>query len=293
MTETTPTLAASKKRKRKPQPPPVWQVPRACEYCATDYVPRTKTQRWCKGCAPDKATQERLRRYGRPEPTTESAIAKATGVRTSTCRTCDRRFTYDYIGGSPRTTCDEHRPAPYAKVSKLARSNRPTCLACDRLVIVVDENGLCRRDSPHERVEVACGYCRTAFRTSWSRPSVFCSSDCRATSRKEASELLRRCGLCEGPLASRHNKQRYCSDCVSTKADAARARLYGISKTDFAELKAKFSGLCWICRDSRGECVDHCHETGRVRGWLCKKCNHLLHYVERIDWLNSAVAYLR
>jgi transposase len=44
------------------------------------------------------------------------------------------------------------------------------------------------------------------------------------------------------------------------------------------ELRAAWTGLCKICgapEDSltRGLYMDHCHSTGRFRGWLCCFCN--------------------
>lgn len=51
-------------------------------------------------------------------------------------------------------------------------------------------------------------------------------------------------------------------------------------------------GLCWICRENPADCVDHDHETGAVRGVLCRVCNMVLHYVERPGWWDDAKAYL-
>jgi hypothetical protein len=34
---------------------------------------------------------------------------------------------------------------------------------------------------------------------------------------------------------------------------------------------------CEICgKASKEICFDHCHQTGRFRGWLCHQCNHVL-----------------
>lgn len=52
---------------------------------------------------------------------------------------------------------------------------------------------------------------------------------------------------------------------------------YGITPEDYDEMHAAQGGVCAICL---GDCptgrrlaVDHCHETGSVRGLLCLKCN--------------------
>ena len=64
-------------------------------------------------------------------------------------------------------------------------------------------------------------------------------------------------------------------------------RLYGLSLEDFGGLWAAQGFVCAVCgsvpramkggRD--GRCVDHDHETGRVRGILCNGCNMALGYV--------------
>lgn len=61
-------------------------------------------------------------------------------------------------------------------------------------------------------------------------------------------------------------------------------RYYGISFAEYQDLIEQQKGLCKICgRDplkvflrSSSYCVDHDHETGKVRGILCGKCNAAL-----------------
>jgi hypothetical protein len=49
---------------------------------------------------------------------------------------------------------------------------------------------------------------------------------------------------------------------------------YGLTLEGFEALVAKNEGRCWICRDfADPPCVDHCHQTGKVRGILCRDCN--------------------
>lgn len=58
----------------------------------------------------------------------------------------------------------------------------------------------------------------------------------------------------------------------SQKTYELRVR-YGLSYEDYEELLVKQDGKCAICNRIRKLHVDHCHDTGRVRGLLCNNCN--------------------
>lgn len=54
--------------------------------------------------------------------------------------------------------------------------------------------------------------------------------------------------------------------------------------------------ICGISEDEIGKKldVDHCHNSGRVRGVLCNPCNVVLgHARDRADLLEAAAKYLR
>lgn len=64
-------------------------------------------------------------------------------------------------------------------------------------------------------------------------------------------------------------------------------REYGLSPDEHKRMKKEQNNLCKLCgkpetgiNGTSGEvqelCVDHCHETGKVRGLLCRRCNHLI-----------------
>src|SRR5262249_20157987 len=49
---------------------------------------------------------------------------------------------------------------------------------------------------------------------------------------------------------------------------------YGLTWEDYQKLLARQGGRCAICGEESDKlCVDHCHETGAVRGLLCPLCN--------------------
>lgn len=54
---------------------------------------------------------------------------------------------------------------------------------------------------------------------------------------------------------------------------------YGITPAEYREMLASQNGGCACCGTSdpgarrSNFCVDHCHETGRIRGLLCSPCN--------------------
>ena len=83
-----------------------------------------------------------------------------------------------------------------------------------------------------------------------------------------------------------------------------RRRKYGMSQEDYLALLDSQNHLCPIClkplRPSEfGErvdwemaSVDHCHETGRVRGILHRRCNLMLEFKFTTDDLGRAKHYL-
>lgn len=70
---------------------------------------------------------------------------------------------------------------------------------------------------------------------------------------------------------------------ASLTQSRSKAKRYGYVPCDATaeELVAAFAGKCHICGVPEAECnqklhMDHCHETGKFRGWLCYHCNNLL-----------------
>lgn len=96
------------------------------------------------------------------------------------------------------------------------------------------------------------------------------------------------CSVC-GPLVPIRPKTVHHGSQCMTKVKEARAkerrrprtlarwhqRKYGLSAAQYAALLARAAGKCELCGTELDgdERIDHCHETGLVRGILCNRCN--------------------
>jgi Recombination endonuclease VII len=78
---------------------------------------------------------------------------------------------------------------------------------------------------------------------------------------------------------------------------AAITRRYGMSREDYCAMSEAQGSACAICRtpfaDIKRLCVDHCHQTGQVRGLLCNGCNvGLAHFGDDPRRTTAATDYL-
>ena len=70
---------------------------------------------------------------------------------------------------------------------------------------------------------------------------------------------------------------------------------YGMTPEDYETILIRQNGGCAICRtkSSRRLVVDHCHETGMVRGLLCDACNKGLgNFAERPATMRAAADFV-
>lgn len=75
---------------------------------------------------------------------------------------------------------------------------------------------------------------------------------------------------------------------------------YGLTWEEHQSRLAAIGNKCQVCdkpfeeRSRRnGACVDHCHDTGKVRGFLCHSCNRAIGLLkDDPDLLRKAAAYL-
>lgn len=126
--------------------------------------------------------------------------------------------------------------------------------------------------------------------------------------------LSHQCKKCKCEVAKQHrlaNPERYKERAADyyqrNKSEVKRKtrnyslkKKYGISGPDYDHILAEQNGLCAICK-RKVACkgrdnlyVDHCHDTGKVRGLLCQKCNSALGlFNDNLRLLEEAVKYMR
>lgn len=98
----------------------------------------------------------------------------------------------------------------------------------------------------------------------------------------------------------------HCRQCRNeSRARFARTspnEMFGLSAEQYKELLNKQNGVCAICNGKANHrrmkhtelCIDHCHETGAVRGLLCSRCNlGIGNFGDNIDLMLEAVKYLQ
>ena len=71
-------------------------------------------------------------------------------------------------------------------------------------------------------------------------------------------------------------------------------RLYGLTHEQYDELLAKQEYACATCRQKKPLDVDHDHQTGKVRGLLCRRCNIAIgQFEDDPDLIDRIASYLR
>lgn len=114
------------------------------------------------------------------------------------------------------------------------------------------------------------------------KPCIKCGSTQRLTSNKSCAD----CATKRGTAWFKANP-----DAVKQKN---LKRNYGINLEEYTKRYDTQHGLCAICKTPHDVlCVDHSHDTGKVRGLLCHPCNRGIGLLkESADTLRAAISYL-
>jgi hypothetical protein len=126
---------------------------------------------------------------------------------------------------------------------------------------------------------------------------------CAATAKKVSNDRLRESDPEEWGRRQRQYKDRYAARHAHRlprlRYHQRIRRQHGLSREDYQSMLEQQGGSCAICGSiepgGNGDVlyVDHCHETGAVRGLLCNKCNvGLGMFNDDLDRMLKASAYL-
>lgn len=176
-----------------------------------------------------------------------------------------------------------------------------------------------------------CAHCGASIRRYGAHRTYFCSAACRsafAKNKARAEQILgvRKCPHCDmakGIAEFYKNPLRlsgyasWCKTCESVAGKKRRAlqqpeirrevdwkdsikHRYGLTPAGYQALLEAQYYCCAVCEDiyppgtSLRLCVDHDHDTGKVRGLICRRCNNALGLLKEDHVIvQKAALYLR
>jgi len=137
------------------------------------------------------------------------------------------------------------------------------------------------RIGPYEK---QCNGCKVNFLARM-KNQKFCKPEC---ARKKTFASLRNCIYCKKEFLGYRVDKKVCGDelCLKSLSKSNslswRIKSLGVSVSQFEELRRLQNDRCVICDlpetlihkgKLQNLSIDHCHETGKIRGLLCKLCN--------------------
>lgn len=186
---------------------------------------------------------------------------------------------------------------------------------------------MCHKEKDDNKFSEGRNQCNTCRNKQ--NPTKICISCGEKKSTKEFDKKRKKCRLCmENPIRTcikckiekpkenfrKKQNQDICKECINEEekqrrfndVDNEKKRLndhikreYGITLEEYNIMLVKQNGVCAICfkpenpKVCKRLSIDHDHETGKVRGLLCRKCNSLLGFVnDSVLHLRSAINYL-
>ncbi len=173
----------------------------------------------------------------------------------------------------------------------------------------------CKKDKPDSEFRVyrtykshCCNDCDNLYKRNWRREK---KPDVYALYERERliAEGKNKCNICERvlPLSmfkestrtnSRLGYMNRCKDCYTISDKFSKLKnTYGLYPEHYAFILNYQNNKCAVCK--RGflndkVCVDHNHQTNKVRGLLCDNCNRGLGLLaDSEEILQNAIQYLR
>ena len=151
-------------------------------------------------------------------------------------------------------------------------------------------------------VDIQCSECRKNKTNSWRAKNAERAREISRKSRLKHADKAR----ARAKLWHAKNRDRHLAYMANRRATQPRkvweAKIkssFGITARDYSILLLQQNFCCAICGKDQTEfkkrfAVDHCHDTGIVRGLLCANCNKGIgNLQESIAVLQSAINYIK
>jgi len=135
-------------------------------------------------------------------------------------------------------------------------------------------------------IEATCAVCGDSFEPRrGGRPQIYCGASCRrrADYQRNGTPAIR------GKRSEYYSRRwweepEYRATLLAAARDRHLRRKYGVGVAVYNELLQRQGGRCAICGAEesvrRSFDMDHDHESGRVRGLLCARCNPGIGYFQ-------------
>jgi hypothetical protein len=108
------------------------------------------------------------------------------------------------------------------------------------------------------------------------------------STKRHPRGLQSECRVCQ----SERRREELARDPMRNIRQQVRQR-YGLSLDDLAAMKAAQGGVCAICGGPGRLYVDHDHDSGRIRGLLCNRCNLAIgQFGDEPELLRQAARYV-
>jgi hypothetical protein len=189
--------------------------------------------------------------------------------------------------------CEQDKPE-----SEFYPSYKTRCKACYKA------DAKAYRESIESKDSRECGKCKqTLDKSEFYKGCTRCKKcQCEVTNSNRARRAQRikegnpaKCSQCKQVKPAEsfgQGKNTYCLECLSVRN---AARNYGISIGEAEKLRAVT--CCAICNKdlatTKDRHIDHCHDTGTVRGILCHSCNTGLgHFRDDPELMMAAIRYV-
>ncbi len=89
--------------------------------------------------------------------------------------------------------------------------------------------------------------------------------------------LNKNCRSCTLEAQKKYNNTPHGKAAITLLQRKNHLKQYGLTPESYQEMVDAQNGVCWICqkpeKNGNNLSVDHCHDSGQIRGLLCRGCN--------------------